>query len=220
MGSIFLSGGGDKEQTKIIDQKFVEQIEKEKPMLYIPIAMNPSRFEGCFEWINSVFKPLGIKVEMWTDLANKSLDDMRQFSSVYIGGGNTFSLLKDIRLSGFDAVLRDYIENNGIVYGGSAGAIILGADIMTCAHMDPNDVNLENCDGVNLINNYSIWCHYQENNDDLIRNYIKNYRKKVIALPEDSGVLFTNKKIEIIGSSPAYFFENDNKMEVKPESSI
>jgi len=218
MGSIFLSGGGDKDQTKIIDQKFVEQIDKEKPMLYIPIAMNPSRFDDCFEWINSVFKPLGIIVEMWTDLNNKSLNDMGQFSSVYIGGGNTFSLLKEIRLTGFDVVLKDFIVNNGIVYGGSAGAIILGEEIRTCSHMDPNDVNLDNFDGLNLINNYSILCHYEENNDDLIRKYIKDYKKKVIALPEDSGVFFTNKKIEIIGSSPSYIFENDDKVEVKPVS--
>ncbi|MEK4670125.1 Type 1 glutamine amidotransferase-like domain-containing protein [Niallia sp. FSL R7-0271] len=116
-----------------------------KPLLYIPIAMDGAiPFDECYKWINSVFKPLGIQeITMWTDLSNKTLEDLKQFSAIYIGGGNTFSLLNAIQISKLDKVLEEYIENEGVIYGGSAGAIILGANI-TCSHMDANKTNLQN----------------------------------------------------------------------------
>ncbi|HWO75875.1 MAG TPA: Type 1 glutamine amidotransferase-like domain-containing protein, partial [Bacillus sp. (in: firmicutes)] len=120
MGKVFLSGGGDKEQTEKIDKDFVKQINPNKPLLYIPIAMEGAiPYEDCFEWINGVLKPMGIQnITMWTDLKNKSLEELNQFSAIYIGGGNTFSLLNDLRNSKFDELLNEYIENEGIVYGG------------------------------------------------------------------------------------------------------
>ena len=222
MGYLFLSGGGDKEQTKEIDQAFIKQINLNKPLLYIPIAMDEAiPFDECYKWINSVFKPLGIQeITMWTDLSNKTLEDLKQFSAIYIGGGNTFSLLNAIRISKIDKALEEYTENEGVIYGGSAGAILLGSNIMTCAHMDANNVNLQNFEGLNYIQDYSIWCHYEMENDSLIRSYIKNYKKNVIALPEDTGIFFSKSGIEVIGTSPAFIFKDDDKILVQPKSFI
>ncbi|MCP2034846.1 dipeptidase E [Planomicrobium sp. HSC-17F08] len=163
MGMIFLSGGGDKKHTEKFDQEFKRQIGSLKPLLYIPVAMKGMiSFEDCYQWMKSVFKPLGLReIVMWTDLNQKSLKDLQQFSAIYIGGGNTFSLLKDMRSSAFDEILKDYIKSGGVVYGGSAGAIVLGSDIMTCAHLDSNEVNLKNYNGLNMISDLAIWCHYK-----------------------------------------------------------
>ena len=222
MGYFFLSGGGDKEQTKEIDQAFIKQINLNKPLLYIPIAMDEAiPFDECYKWINSVFKPLGIQeITMWTDLSNKTLEDLKQFSAIYIGGGNTFCLLNAIRISKIDKALEEYIENEGVIYGGSAGAIILGANIMTCAHMDANNVNLQNFKGLNYIQEYSIWCHYEMEYDSLIWSYIKNYKKTVIALPEDTGISYSKSGIEVIGTSPAFIFKDEDKILVQPKSFI
>ncbi len=74
MGHLILSDGGDKEQSKEVDQYFIEHINPNKPMLYIPIAMNGViPYEECFKWAYSVLNPLlGIEVTMWTNVANKS----------------------------------------------------------------------------------------------------------------------------------------------------
>ncbi|MGE0908427.1 hypothetical protein ACQGRJ_04370 [Bacillus atrophaeus] len=61
MGTLFLSGGGDAGQTQTIDKRFVKELDKDKPLLYIPIAMDTSQFDDCFEWIDSFFNPLGIR---------------------------------------------------------------------------------------------------------------------------------------------------------------
>ena len=52
---------------------------------------------------------------------------MANYSAIFIGGGNTFKLLKGIKDRGAFSKLKDFINNNGIIFGGSAGAIILCA---------------------------------------------------------------------------------------------
>ncbi|MGG0368548.1 Type 1 glutamine amidotransferase-like domain-containing protein [Priestia endophytica] len=222
MAKLFLSGGGNAKQTEEIDKEFVKQINLNKSLLYIPIAMHGEiPYEYCLEWINSVFNPLGImEIIMWTDLKNKCLEDLESFSAIYIGGGNTFSLLNNLRNFGFDEVLKDYVEHNGVVYGGSAGAIVLGSNIMTCAHMDSNILKLQDCAGLNLIGNYSIWCHYQVENDHLIRNYMNEYNKPVIALSEETGICLCTDGVRVIGNAPAYVFEIENKRRIEPDTFI
>ncbi|MGG1507134.1 Type 1 glutamine amidotransferase-like domain-containing protein [Bacillus licheniformis] len=95
MGKWFLSGGGDAHQTEQLDRHFARSICPHKPLLYIPIAMDADRYDDGFDWISRLFHPLGIKnIVMWTDVKGKTVHDLDVFSAVYIGGGNTFRLLK------------------------------------------------------------------------------------------------------------------------------
>src|SRR5699024_3370788 len=169
MGTLILTGGGSADQTFLIDKEFTNLINTNKPLLYIPIAMDTNliSYESCFNWIKSVFYPLGINnITMWTEseLRDKKVEDLERFSAIYIGGGNTFKLLKVFNEMKFTNVLREYIANKGIIYGGSAGAIIFGKDIRTCIHMDSNDVDLRRFIGLNVVGNYSVWCHYNPEN--------------------------------------------------------
>ena len=43
----------------------------------------------------------------------------------------------------FDKIKKYLLEDDGIVYGGSAGAIIFGKDLDTCYLDDDNDIELE-----------------------------------------------------------------------------
>jgi dipeptidase E len=220
--NLFLAGGGDKEQTEIIDKEFIKTLSSNKPLLYIPIAMQGEiPYEDCYKWINSLFNPLGItEIEMWTDLENKSLNDLSEFSSIYIGGGNTFHLLNTLRETRFDEILKEYINQNGVVYGGSAGAIIFGSDILTALHMDPNYTNLKTFAGFNYLGNYSVWCHYESSNDNLIREYVNKYGYSVIALPEETGIVLSDGLLKVLGMSPAYIFRKSNKYVVQPNEVI
>jgi len=222
MSKLFLAGGGDAAQTLSIDKEFASSINKEKPLLYIPIAMdsNSIPYGSCFNWINSVFNPLGIEdITMWTEseLNNKSFDDLKLFSAIYIGGGNTFSLLKDFNETFFTNVLKEYFAKGGVIYGGSAGSIIFGEDIRTCSHMDSNDVGLKECNGLGLVENYSIWCHYKEEYDDLISKYIIQYKNPVISLPEETAIFIDDDGIiKVVGTKPAYLFDEKIKKVIQP----
>jgi len=49
---------------------------------------------------------------------------MTDYSFLFIGGGNTFKLLYDLKSSGAFVNIQGYLNNGGVVFGGSAGAII------------------------------------------------------------------------------------------------
>lgn len=216
---LLAAGGGGAEDSRLLDVFLAEQCESHRTMLYLPIAMDGERpsYKQCYEWITSVFQPLGFNITMWTDLSGRTKSDVETFASVYIGGGNTFRLLKEIRKHHFGEILLDFFEAGGIIYGGSAGAIILGRDIMTCDHMDRNEVGLKDFTGLNLFNGYSIWCHYNSREDFLIEEFIQSNHHPVIAIPERSGVFLQGEEIKAIGFEPAYRFQDGKKVMLEPE---
>ncbi|MDN7240735.1 Type 1 glutamine amidotransferase-like domain-containing protein [Planococcus sp. N028] len=128
-------------------------------------------------------------------------------------------MLQDFRLSKFDTVIADYIHSGGTVYGGSAGAIILGSTIETCAHLDSNNVGLTDFNGLKMIGNYAIWCHYESNNDEIINKFLHTKQTPVIALPEETGIYIDKETIKITGTKPATIFNGpESQQEVRPGS--
>ncbi|MGR3764054.1 Type 1 glutamine amidotransferase-like domain-containing protein [Rossellomorea sp. NS-SX7] len=218
MRTIVISGGGNEQQTEAIDRHFVSLLNPAIPLLYIPVAMDsPSvSYEECYEWILGVFSPLGVDhIEMWTDLENKSLADLMGFSAVYIGGGNTFHLLKTLNDTHFSRVITDYLENGGTVYGGSAGGIVLGSHIMTCAINDANKDHLEDYEGLGFIGRYAVLCHYEKEQQSFITSFIHAFQRPVIALTEETGLCIQGCDVKVIGNKNAVVFDERESYEVE-----
>ena len=215
MIKLYLSGGGGKEDSKLVDENFVKRIGIEKNVIYIPIAIDQSThpFDECYNYIKSVLEPLGIKnIEMWVDLKDKPIPAVDKYSAIYIGGGNTFNLMDEINQNNFSGILEEFIKNGGVIYGGSAGAIIMGKSIVTCLHSDENKVNLRNFDGLNYLNGYSIWCHYKDIKEEQVLKCSKDYSLPIIAIPETSGLYFEDSKIISIGHEKCLLFKDNNKI--------
>src|ERR1035437_3490286 len=185
---LFLSGGGSGKDSYELDKKFIEVIDSAKPVLYIPIAINSVKhpYPDCLEWIKSNFAPFGFtNFVMWTegDLKNKKEEDFEQFGGIYIGGGNTFKLLSELKDFGTFQILKYLAEIDIPIYRGSAGAIIWTRTIIPAFSADPNDINLKDFSALNLLQNNHIWCHYESSMDEYIQNFQKeNKLNKIIAL--------------------------------------
>jgi peptidase E len=82
-------------------------------------------------------------------------------------------LLGKLLKSGFDQYLVRYVENGGIVDGGITGAVILGRDIETVSHLDPNEINLAETRCLDQASGYAVWVYYQPNDDKLICEYLE-----------------------------------------------
>jgi len=191
---LLLSGGGAFEQVVELDKIFVENVGDGK-VLYIPVAMDKIPYDDCLIWFKSIYSEYGIKdIEMCVDL-NENIN-LNQYKGIFIGGGNTFKLLVEIKKSGFDIKLKEYLNAGGFVYGGSAGAIIFGSSIDTALHADKNYLNLENLDGLNILNNKKVWCHYNLEKDQEEINKIKG---NIIVLYEESGIFFDGENITSVG---------------------
>jgi hypothetical protein len=88
MGSFIAAGGGNGENSRPLDEVFVRLLPSERPLLYLPIAMNPHErpYENCLDWMRSVFSFLGRhNIVMWTDPADKADADLHSYAGVYIG---------------------------------------------------------------------------------------------------------------------------------------
>ena len=213
---IFLCGGGSGEVAKKSTIKFGSVIDKTKPLLYVPLAMESYRYDSCLEWIRKEMSLINVtNIDMVTsakDLAGKNLNN---YCAIYIGGGNTYKLLKDIKDSGSFKKIQQYINNDGIIFGGSAGAIIFGKDIDSCKTQDPNDVQLAETQGFDVLSGYSLLCHLNRNdgikfNRDKNSEYLIEFSKdnKIIYLPDDDTIFVNDNKVTIIGDSDYRVYEN------------
>ena len=99
----------------------------------------------------------------------------------------------------------------GAIYGGSAGAVILGRDLQTVEHMDSNDVGLAQPTGLDLIDGHAIWVHYTSQDDDLIRKYMQQNNIPVLAIAEQAGVVVEGNELIAIGQTAVYRFDGGTK---------
>ncbi len=211
---VFLCGGGAGIQTIEANKRLNEVIDHSKPCLYVPLAMEQRMYADCYEWIKDELKNVDIPyIEMVNsadELAAKNLND---FGVIFIGGGNTFKLLHDLKISGAFEKIKEYLNGEGVVFGGSAGAIIFGKDLEACRLDDTNEVNLSDIDGFDVLNGTSILCHYTNRTaekDEESRQYLLEVSKhrKVVALPEEVTLFVNGEDMEVIGNRPFFFFEN------------
>jgi dipeptidase E len=214
---LFLSGGS--KRAFVLDKKFMEMVDKSKLMLYIPIAINTKKhaYSECFEWIKKYFSEFNFSnIKMITNLKGIKKSDLNKFGSVYIGGGNTPYLLKELKESGFYEHLKYLIDKDIPLAGGSAGAIIFGNTIIPSLIADENKVGLKDFNALNKIQGYDLDAHYESSMDKEIRRYMKEHNlKKVIALPEYCGIYVHNKKMTILGEHSAFIFDSRGKREIK-----
>lgn len=223
-GKLFISGGGNSEESFLLDKKFVSSLKK-KNILYIPIGLRRDLigYEDCYEWITktlSAHTKKSLDIEMWISLKGVTKEDILNFEAIYIGGGrNTYKLLYNFYRTGFIDLLKEFFHNGGIVYGGSAGAVIMGKSIATVS--EENDKMYPFEEGLYLLNNYSICCHFNARKEKLIYKFISNHNSPVIAIPEDSGLILEYQHFLVIGYSHIELYDTYlNKSIIKPGESF
>lgn len=219
--NLILGGGGNSTESAPIDKLLVNLIrhkpKEKRAVLYIPVAMpkKDHSFGECWDWFTDCFSKYKLdKMDMWTYLGGRRYSELSKYGAVYIGGGITFNLLHEIKRTGFDYLLKRFVADEGIVYGGSAGAIILGNDITTAyfgRYPDVNRIGLRDLIGLNLLWGTSIVCHYTPKNDKKILNFVKKNGTNVVALVESNGLNVTEKGIRVLGDSDALLFTDKGK---------
>ena len=217
---LILNGGGDGNSVTSARRKLNELIDHTKKCLYVPLAWPDKSFSGCLEFMTNELKDVDIPgidmIKSAQELYNKNFND---YSFIYIGGGNTFSLLKELKDSGSFEKIKEYLKNDGIVYGGSAGAIIFGKDLDSCITDDENEVRLTDIAGFDMLNGYSLLCHFT-NRDETRTKKSKEYllelskQKPIYAIPEEDTIYVDETGIEFIGTRPYYIFEHGNIQQV------
>ena len=100
------------------------------------------------------------------------------FEYYYVTAGNTFEILKEIRIKKLAGLIkRSMLENNATYIGSSAGAMIAGIDVRLALDFDRDMENLDDYRALSLFNG-TVIPHYSKAD---LRRYIKNTDSDVLA---------------------------------------
>lgn len=219
---VFLNGGGCGPCAAEVYRRFGGEIDKSKPLVYVPLAMEKEQYPGCLEWITGEMEELRVDIRMvqsGEELAGLALGD---YGGVFIGGGNTYKLLHELKASGGLAWLGEYLERGGPVFGGSAGAILLGADIAACKYADENLVGLQDTKGLDVLGGLSLLCHYGNEGEEITARhtaYLKELSRQgqtILALPEEDTIVVKGDAREVVGTQPYFLFKRGGRVECVP----
>ena len=174
---------------------------KEMSVLFIPTGADPYKNKDWMYVDRNKLIQLGFKVSDF-DLVNKKESEVREALSktdiVFVGGGNAYYLLENVRKSSFDKVVKELLAKDLIYIGSSAGSVILGPNIEPMKYLDdPSKApNLSDYKGLNLIN-FIILPHYNQKKYDKAYNKLNEKYKdlyKLKPLNDNQAIIITSGK--------------------------
>lgn len=138
------------------------------------------------------------------DLNNLKEPQLREllpkFEAVYVEGGNSFYLIRSIRESGFEKVVKDLIPKGLIYIGGSAGAYVACPLIEMADWKGPNKYDhygVTDFTGMGLVD-FLVFVHYTPEVRDLIKEKIFQAKFPVKILTDDQAILVQDDNIILI----------------------
>lgn len=195
-------------------------------LLFIPFA-RPSGIshDEYTQSVKDALNPFGIKVS-----GVHSYDDPKEAvnnaKAIFIGGGNTFLLLKTLYKLGLVEVLREVVANGTPYMGSSAGSNMTGLTIGTTNDMPI--VYPPSFDALQFLP-FNINPHYLdpdpnsthkgETRETRINEFHKFNEQTVIGLREGSWLRVENSTIELKGNLTARIFK-PNQEPIEVESGI
>ena len=181
--------------------KLVNKPATQIKVIFVPTASTKNKYYQKSE-INCLAK-LGIKKQniKLIKLNHKILyKEVKSFDIIYVIGGNTFYLLHRIKETGFDKVIKKFLERSGAYFGVSAGSYISCPTIEAAGWkpVDRNIIRLKNLTALNIIP-FLITAHYKPKYKSIIKKAINNSKYPVKILADNQAILITGKKIKLIG---------------------
>lgn len=182
-----------------------------KRVAFVPFAM--ADHEGYTELIADRFAKMGFEV-----LQVRSAQDLDDAEAIFVGGGNTFRLLKTLYELDLVGVLRDTILAGTPYIGSSAGSNIAGPTIRTTNDMPI--VEPPSFDALNVfpwqINPHYLDAdpsstHMGETREQRLREYLQENSTPVVGLREGTMLRVENGRSKITGTRAAIIFRRDSE---------
>ncbi|NTU72694.1 type 1 glutamine amidotransferase-like domain-containing protein [Candidatus Roizmanbacteria bacterium] len=170
--------------------------------------------EGEKSWLYNAKKQLedvGITDIEDLDLRGKTKEDLyavlSQKDIILVNGGNTFFLLKYVKESGFNSVVKDLINQGKIYIGVSAGSYIACPTIEHAywKHQDRNDCGVTDLTALSLVPFFVI-AHFTGEVRRVVAEGALSTAYPVVALSDTQAVLVKGKSVQVVGEGKREFF--------------
>ena len=208
MGRIVAIAGGDLSSTKELNVHTIKLTNKTNPnVLFIGTASLDA--EGYIKAITNAFNILKCEVKAlrlcFKDYDDKEIDNLFSWADIiYVGGGDTISMMQIWKQHGLDEKLKDiYEEDSAVLTGISAGAICW----FNCGHSDSESFHKEDnwnyCWANEMLDIFHIaYCpHYNEDG--------RNSFDKMLAEKNMPGLAMENNTAFVENNGEQYFIRSD-----------
>ena len=212
--NIFLTGGGDQEEFKNLDKKFLDCL---KPNSHLGLLAQAADNENdALDRVEYYFK--GPKVKT-IDLIRDSKTDLSQYDALLIEGGNTFNLINAIRGNQFFSGIQKFAKSGKPIYADSAGAIVLGSDLHTAFLGDDADedtLKLQDYRGLDIISPWCVHAHATSDEFEALEELLYQIHAPILALAEETGVHISNSEIRVYGKSELWILDYEGRRSILP----
>lgn len=198
---------------RIVDERLLRLIGVDRPTIaYFSSTPDSERF--YFERKRAYYAKLGASLDCYVDLKSTPLEDSvasaLRCDAIHLSGGNTYAFLRwlqDYRL--LDA-LRTYAQEQGVLIGTSAGAILMTPDICTAALCgDIPDPLLTDHRGLGLTS-FQFLPHFDSKGmPPAAWKHLVRPTSPIYACPDGSGVIVEGGVIETYGQVATLHFSSD-----------
>lgn len=184
--------------------KILNKSPNEIRVCFIPTAADPEEDKWFLKKDRERLSELGFnitEIDLKQENEGSLRDKLAKFDLIFVEGGNTFYLMKYIRESGFDKVIKEFSDKDMIYIGVSAGSYVAGPDISPAQWKyaeDKNIVGLKDLRGMGLVN-FIISPHYRSEHEPIINKNKDKVSYPIIALTDSQAVLVENSNIQFIG---------------------
>ncbi|MEN9327973.1 MAG: hypothetical protein RI947_781 [Candidatus Parcubacteria bacterium] len=208
MSTLFLTSGGLR--FKPVADEFLKLIPK-KPseirMAHIITASKMARHLTYLEEDKEAFKTLGIPYKD-IDIEGKTEEELREllkdFDVIYVQGGDPYYLLKHIKLSGFDTVVKELIVSGKLYVGASAGSYVACPTLESTVWKKPHRARHDLRDdepAMHLIP-FLLLVHYEEQHKDIVKDGISYAKYPVRILTNNQAFIVRDGEVVLAGSGP------------------
>lgn len=206
MDNIYLGGGGSEDdEAALWDEVFVAG----QRVTIWPFAMpaGPSR-TGSAEWLIGALQDRGdMAFDVWgLDRAPEDVQRLLDSDVLAIPGGNTFDLLRHLQERNLLRAVEDFLAAGGLLYGGSAGAVLVGADIAIAASVDPNHAGITDVHGLDLLEGAVVRPHHQPSLIDELTEWSRERQQIVLGIPERGGLVVADSTVRNVGPADVEIF--------------
>lgn len=201
MKTILLTSAGMNVKDEIL--KILPKFAKQIKLAHIITASKAEADTSYVDKDRDGMRELGFQVED-VDIEGKNENELREVlfdkDIIYIQGGNTFYLLKCIKESGFDKVIKEMIEKGVIYIGASAGSYVAcpTIDMANWKRHDKNVIGLKDLSALNLVP-FLLSVHYKPEYKEILEKETPKAKYPVRILNDDQAILIQGDEARLVG---------------------
>ncbi|MDR1207494.1 MAG: peptidase E [Rickettsiales bacterium] len=181
--NIIIGGGG---KSPKMEKLFLDNIKNSGRMLLCPLASDDLALtlSSRRKWIESA------RPDLQMDILLDGSTDMNEYDAMIITGGNTARLMNAVNKFGLAEKFNVFRRSGKVIYGTSAGAMIMAPDIEidpeTCGNVEREG----NLLGLNWLCGLYVAPHWPNYAEKFMREFCHVRGVCAICCPEDQGAIF------------------------------